>query len=74
MGGLPFERARTVVGAAEWVEIFLGSAVAVVAIAFTILNWGQPQFSGKYKSLAIAGFCLWLTFWVLAFAMPHGGG
>jgi putative effector of murein hydrolase len=74
VGGLPFEKARAVMGAAEWIEMLLGSAAAVIAIALTVFKWNQPQFSARHKALAIAGFCLWLAFWVLTLAVPHGGG
>ena len=71
-GVFPF-RQRDLYGFVEWAEMVFGTTVAIAAIALMIARW-RSQLSAGHKTLAITGFCLWLMFWVLTFAVPHGGG
>ncbi len=63
-----------VFGIAEWCELIVGTLIAIIAVTFTFARWRSPETSRRGKVLAITGFLLWITFWFLTFAFPHGGG
>lgn len=74
VSALPLDHYRYASGITEWTEMLFGTTIATSVAMLMIFRWRRPDFSVRHKTLAITGFCLWLVFWVLTFAAPHGGG